>query len=356
MHDKNYLFYPYTDKSYSFVKGLIASNINFDVISPIGYGLNGKDLSYVTNRMKLKKTIKDIHNIDFSQYNSILLSNNINELMLDELEVIATSAGEHKIEIVNLSGEFNLDTLDFRIQNEVDDIESEIKEMMNRIEEFGLAYYKSQKPIILVGGILESIDDFSISLGLKLEFEKQGYKTQLITDEKDAIFFNCIKYPASFMSNKVSAEIQIWTLNRFIQAIETLKNPDIIIVHIPEGMIHYNNYFDNAFGSYAFIIGQSLQADYFILNLVNSIVDDRYLKQLDEYFKVILGKEIDLFNLTNSYYEEPIDRVEKLDHPLYLDETEINQIVNFYKGKYNLKNLNNPEEIQRTINDIIQKF
>ncbi len=360
MKSKNYLFYPYTDKSYGFVRGLISSDIKFDVISPKGLGFVGKDIAYAVNSKEVGKIVKSYNDINFKDYDSIILSSHINKFMKNELLKIIKSSRNNNLDIINYCCDKEYKELFHKNFIPIDKDYEEgklIKRTVDTIDKFKLPFYNPQKLIIFVGGIIDTIDNFYISLQMKLGLEKIGYKVEMITNELDGQFFQCLNYPDEFMDNGTDPIMQIFGLNRFIQAIESKINPDILIVQIPEGMIAYSKYYNNTFGIYTFMIGQSIRPDYFLLNISPEDINEKYLNKLNEYFKVIVGKEVDVFNVINSSHQIENKLEMKLDKPMYLPYEEIIKLVSDYNDTdLKIENLYEQVRIDNLVKDLIERF
>ncbi len=334
MNNKNYLFYPYSHKSYGFIRGLMSLDIEFDVIAPKGLGLTGKDMAYVVNGNDLGKKVKVCEEVDFSRYDAIIISENLNEFMETELDKIIEKSKENNLEIFNYCDKEKYLKLfeNISLKNIKNNKEKVIKKSIDKSDKFNLPFYTPEKLIIFVGGIIETIDNFYISLQVKIGLEKMGYKVEMITKDNDGRFFDCLKYPVEFMSNKVSPEVQIHKLNKFIQGIEEQINPHIIIMDLPKGLIKYDKYYDNSFGIYTFMIGQSVRPDYFILNTLNNYISEEYFNKLNDYFEVILGKKVDVFNLINSFFQHGNTVKTELEMPMYLKHKDLENIISLNKG------------------------
>ncbi|MTI49023.1 MAG: hypothetical protein FH761_14355 [Firmicutes bacterium] len=345
MNDKRYLFYPYSNDSYGFIRGLISLNIDFDVISPDGYGLIGKDVGYAINGKDIGKKVKGFNGVNFSDYDAIIISEDISESNKSELTKIIEKSKKNNLEILNYN----------------DDAEYEkeliLRKSMKRYDKFSLPFYTPEKLIILVGGIVETIDNFYVSLQTKIGLEKMGYRVEMITNSNDGRFFGCIKYPKEFMSSKISSEEQIHKLNKYIRGIEDEINPHIIIMDIPKGMIKYDKYYDNSFGMYTFMIGQSVRPDYLIVNTLNNYINEEYFNKLSDYFEVILGKRVDIFNISNSFFENDSTVKSMLEKPMYLKYDNLQKIpALFEKMNFKVECLYEQKRVDSMVKELIGNF
>ena len=333
MEEKRCLFYPYNDKTYGLVKGLLMKDIYVDIIASKGSGLVNKDMAYSVNKSKINKVVKSIEEIQYKNYDTLIISSYANYTICES-------------EILELIKNIKKENID------------EIETIIKRYGELNLPLYNPKVPVIYIGGLLESIDSFDISLQIKLAMEKLDYKISLITNETDGKLFGTINYPKSFMGINESPVDQILSINRWVQAIDYVEKPDIILMDIPKGMIKYSDSFHNSFGIYAYMIAQAILPDYIILTLPPTIIAKEYIDGLNKYFETKLGKEIDVFNVTNAIYDIGAGVTDIIDKPLYIPEVDIDEVIleNKKDNDLNLVNLNRKENIDIIANNVIEKF
>lgn len=362
MNNKKYLFYPFISRSFGFITGMLAKNIDFEVIASKGSGLWGKDIAYSVNRPSLGKDIKLIEEIDFNIYDTLIISSYIEDKSFKvELEKLLLESIKHNLEIVILAEQWDYEFDFINGYKNVIKYDNSQKKLIQRYikkyEDLNLPFYANKCPVIFVGGILECMDNFNIALQIKVRLENIGYNTVLISDEQDSIFFQGLEYPNEFMNSNIDPVNQIIKINRYIQAIEYIYFPDVIILHQPKGMLMYNQYFHNTFGIYSYMMGQSVKADYLILNIPASLFNLEYLDVLSNHFKKILGQEVNIFNITNEEYEVGNNTIGVLNPPIYADYRKVDEIVNkVSKMDDSIFNLNRENEINRIVNKIIEEL
>lgn len=359
---RKYLLYPYSDQIYGLAKGLLLNDENIDIMAPIGTGLVDKDMAYAVNRNEMKKIVKSIKEIEYKNYDTLIISSHIcYRLCKNEILEIISYSKKENIDIIYLGEEEEinkiLESYDKYSSDSFKNIK-EIKAMINRYNQLNLPLYNPKTPIVYIGGLLETIDSFDIALQMKLTMEKLGYKVALITKETDGRFFGATDYPKTFMNRDESIENQILSINRWIQAIDYIEKPDIILMDIPKGMMQYSNSFYNTFGIYTYMIAQTIPPDYLILTIPQTVVVKEYIEEIDQYFKNTIGKNIDVLNITNAIYDIGIDATDTIDKPLYISENDIDEMIIENRDSYglNLTNLNREENIAIVTNNIIGKF
>lgn len=363
MARKKYLLYPYSHETYGLVKGFLLNNEAMDVIAPIGAGLINKDISYAVNRTSTGIIVKDFREIDFKDYDTVIISSHMKDkLYEDEMLEILDCIKKTNTEVIYLGKDEEIDirlkSCNRIVLDETQKINDKIETMIRRYNELDMPLYKPKVPIVYIGGILETIDSFDIGLQIKVTMERAGYKVSLISKEMDGKIFGTMDYPMDFMAKNISPENQIISVNRYIQAIDYVEKPDIILMDIPKGMMQYSNSFHNSFGIYAYMIAQTIKPDYFILTVPQAVLDGEYIEEINQYFKSTIKKEIDILNVSNAIYDVGTQTIDELDKPLYISEKDMDVIVDGTGKDYELSlvNLNRREDIDFIINNIIEKF
>lgn len=359
MKRRKYLFYPYQEKSYGFIKGLLYNDNLVDVISPEGSGLVGNDMAYATNRGSLDLMVKSINEIDFTDYEQVILSSHTS--FHDEVKNLIHCSIKADVPIIYLGEEQNildiLNSYDKSNATYLSEHMQKIKTLVRRFNEVQLELYSPNIPVVYIGGIIETIDSFDIGLQIKLRMEKMGYKVSLISNNPDGGIFSVIKFPEDMMGMQSSFEDTIISLNRWVQAVNYLEKPDIILMDIPKGMMQYSDSFHNSFGIYSLLLAQTLPPDYLVLTIPPSFLAKEYIAEIDKYFENKLGRNIDALNVTNIRYEMGGGDGSLTQKPLYLPENEIDEMIKVLKdSELNLMNLNKEEYIEAVVSNILNNF
>ena len=362
LNKKRILFYPYSDLSYGLVSGFILKGANIDVVSPNGIGADNKDMGYVVNRNETNKTTKSINEIEYKKYDELVISSNIDfEVCKNEVVKIINNCKMENMEIIYLGENAEIiELLKLNSQDIISDLENikKIETMINRYTQLNLPMYRPNTPVVYIGGVLETIDSFNISLQVKVAMERLGYKVSLITKELDGKIFGAINYPELFMGKDESIEEQIRLINRQVQAVDYVEKPDIILLDIPKGMMQYSKRFINTFGIYTYMISKSILPNYFILTIPIDLAFKEYIEEIDRYFKNTIEKSIDVLNITNALYDIGTQVTNIVDKPIYISENDINKKVVEIKDNCNINitNLNIKENINIMINNMIKVF
>lgn len=359
---KKILVYPFTYKDFPLVKLLSKSVKNITIATEEGTGLVGKDIGFSVNRgycnipvLKYSERILQESNVLFIPEGNI--KDPINERII---EVLQKSINNNKKIISSLKLDSkNLHYLKYNkyidLLNQTD---SKLDLYFSRVKENQLAYFVPKIPVIYVGGVFDIIDNHYIAISLKQKLEEEGYKVCCITNESYGKVFNCLTFPDDFMNNRLSIEDRILDLNNYIRASIEFKKPDLMIIQIPFGMLRYNEYYENSFGSYAYMISQAIKSDYFVCTSTSEIIYSEYFEELSNYFERLYFSPIDSLHISNCQFNIPMDsRASKLSI-LFRDESEINDEIKRIRKKssFGVFNLYKENDLEELFKDIINKL
>lgn len=357
---KKYLFYPYTDQSYAVVKAMIQLNINVDIIASKGSGYVGKPIGYAVNRSNPAQTVKSIEEVDIKNYDVLVLPENFDYTHYqNEIEMLLDKVKYHKLQIYCTNKEwlFKEDFKDILIKNI--NTTDDILEHMNKTKELNNSLlFQSQVPVVYIGQLLESNDSFDIALQLKIALEKRGYACALVSENKDGMFFGTLLYPPAFMGKELTIEEQIVSFNHWIQAIDQIYRPDIILLDVPKGIMQYSRSLYNSFGIYGQMMATTIPPDFLILTVTKDNIENIQLGTINKHVEGKLGKTVDVFYMINSMFNILPNMNIKPDKPLYINEEKVNKILNSipkdYKEQFMDLSLN--QEIERLVEILINKF
>lgn len=285
-------------------KGFIDSYKNIYLSSLLGWGLCGKDGGYADAGQDVNIIVENKFEEYFNMVDTIIFVNPDNYIELERTiyprMISAINAGKNIICLIN-------------IDEKLTEIEERCREKNVRLE-----YYKGNKiaypshnskrregllhiniPIISVIGISENTHKFSLQLQLKEHFESMGYKAVLVGSRSYCEFLGFESFPSFMSENNISEAEKIYYFNKYIKSIETEKNPDIIIIGVPGGILPYNNLIDNNFGITAFEVFQAVVPDASILSIFHEMYSQEYFEALSQVVKYRFGFEIDAFNIAN---------------------------------------------------------
>lgn len=356
------LVYPFSYRNFPLVKLLLKSELDIIVATEEGTGLIGKDIGFSVNREKcntsiLKYSDQILEKVDVLFIPKGDINHSINEGIKDVLQK-AMDSNKKVISSLKLDKE----NLYFSKYDKYIDLlnitDSRLNTYLTRVKENQLSYFIPDIPVIYVGGVFDIIDNQYIAISVKHKFEENGYRVCCITGESYGKIFNCLTFPHDFMENGISIEYRITELNNYIRASVELMKPHVIIIQIPFGMLRYNEYFENSFGSYAYMVYQAIKSDYFICTSTSEMIVSKYFKELSNCFERQFSSPIDALHISNCLFDIPMDsRASKLDM-IFKDELDVNYEIDNIKKDLSFKvfNLFREQDLEDLFQDIINQL
>lgn len=340
--DKKILIYPYNYLSFYIVKHLIDRGMDVLLSSPKGTGLIGRDMAFAVNRQETGIMVSEYSKELFENCDILYIpKGNLNDPINEELPSIIKDAIEYDI-LIYSSLETQEEHEFFNYDKFIDlnqKTNPRIDSYFKNIKENRFSFYTPNIPVIYVGGVFDIIDNFYISLSLKYVLEGYGYKVSCITNESTGILFNCLNYPNSFLNDNLSIENRIIELNKYIRTVIEVEKPNVLIIQIPKGMILYNNYFMNSFGSHAFMISEAAQSDYFVCTSSSNVISSEYFKKISEYFEKKFDSPIDCLHISNIKLNIPDGYIDDTREILFINEMKINQSIQIMKRDLSFEGL-----------------
>lgn len=311
--NKNAVIFPYNRESACLVKhkDLLKEYKIVALVSPVGFGMSGKDASWIYNGEKVGISVytsfEDIQvkfdtviisdidfEVDFKKtiYPEILkaINNKKNIICLHKLE------DEMYKEIKKLC---ILNNVHFKYPFTIFDKKSNYTKICELKDEH---LFNINIPIILVAGFMEKTNKFDIQLSLRKYFVDKGYKVSQIGTRNYCELFGFHSFP-DFMFDNIPEWEKVLYFNRLCKEIEMTEESDLIILGIPGAIMPYNNIFTNKFGILAFEIANAISPDAVIISTLYSNFTTDYFDNICQYVKYKFGFNIDCINLSNNKFE-----------------------------------------------------
>lgn len=363
--DEKILIYPYFNAEFPVAKQLIREGFEVHIASYEGTGLIGKDVAFSVNREKcnVKVSVYSNHLLDLSDviYIPNISKKNLRRNEMDEILLRAMKNDKKIISAVELDGDFP-NVLEY--DNFIDlgcATNFKINSYYNRINNNKMRFFTPKIPVIYIGGIHDLMDNQYITISLKHLLEGNGYKVCCLTIMNSLKLFGCISFPKEFSNIGETIENRIIYLNNFIRSCVENMRPDILLIHIPDGMMRYNDYFTNSFGGFAFMISQAVKSDYFICTVVTEMSSLEYYDRLSNYFNRKFDSPINCLHFSNSLLDIPNSSRPTSGDLLFKNELEIDEFIDGLsklKGRHNYKMLNlfKDESLELLFDDILNKL
>ncbi len=218
------------------------------------------------------------------------------------------------------------------------DIQKEINLVCeNSIENFKSSILNIDTPIITVMGMLPNIQKFDIQLYLRKYFLDAGYNVLQIGSNTDCELLGFYSMPDFMYDSNFNETTKILKFNRFVQILERVHKPDIIIIGIPNAILPYSKNSNFNFGIEAYEILNAIQSDYNILSLPNGEYNDDYYKDIENLCKYRYNTSLD--SIFISQFVPISNTTESLEFIFAKTEERVNK--SNIMPIYNIKSLEN---------------
>jgi len=197
-------------------------------------GQVGKTASQILPNCDCKSVIKDIANIDWKSFDTLILGH------LDELSSISNADYKNELVSAALTNKKNIYSFDM-IDNAHADIFTPTINSCNVRKKYG-KLYKVDKPILSVIGTNSRQGKFTLQLLLRYKFIQRGYSVGQIGTEPSSLLFGMDEAFPSGYNRQVDLDIEqtYSVINQMTWDISQ-KNVDIIITGTQSGLLAYSD-------------------------------------------------------------------------------------------------------------------
>ncbi|MDR2569150.1 MAG: TIGR04066 family peptide maturation system protein [Oscillospiraceae bacterium] len=347
--------YPYNNDYEPFInhKSMIHSMEIISLVSPKGWGMTGDVINSDDSLME----VHDNFSVGINSCTTVwFVEDDLIPLPHELLFLNVTEAIEKKKKIIFSRYK------DKQLYQEVDRmIPTELKLTPPRYEVYDNLFnpkklYSINIPIVIIAGISEKTDKFSIQVKLRNQFMKRGYKVSSVSTRLDSSIIGMHPLPSFMLDNHKSTEERILEYNHFIKHLELIEQPEIIIIGIPGGVLPYNNYLYNKFGVMAFEICNSVRCDCAVLC---SLFSDYSHDYFDEIAEGLFNKyEMDILyhHIAARMRDNLHDSINEYEfNYLSLDENYVKEKIKAC-GIMNAYNMLDVNDASKVVENIIEKF
>lgn len=363
---KKAVIYPFTENMIPIVRYWNRTREQIQIVSAVMLhrkGLEGRDVGFLKNQpdtgikicSDLMAALSDCDTLlvadeKLPENMSETIMDNMQEAMLKKKNVICmqTITGSQSDCLKQLAGNMGVD---FEYYDN------------SRMENLELCYvpqklYRPDVPIIMVGEMFDNLDGMDVTLSISRILRSQGYKSIVIAEQGAAACQELITFPNFLRSSDCGESDKIYYLNNYIQQIEAVEKPDVIIIRIPDAMLKYNDMFCNGFGMIPFMISQAVAADYFVFCTQYDKVEPRFYDMLSESFRYRYGFEIDCVHMSNTMLDaQDTKQINKLSF-LHQTQENLNKLLetDYKENPIPILNCLREEDCERLCRNIIDKL
>ncbi len=301
------MIYPY-DREFSSILRHQQLMRDYEVagaVAPNGWGITGKDASYVDGGETLNIIVNNNFENMINNCDALILSNSALKLNFKEsiYPKIVQAAKKNK-KIISTT-KFDKKKLKM-IEDACKDTGSifiqypfnKNYEMCSYADNIEIQQIKT--PVIFVLGVGENSHKFEIQLSIRENLINMGYKVSQVGSRSYCEMLEFHSFP-EFMYSKLYSETQkIKLFNNFIKNIEEQENPDVIIIGIPGTIIRINDIATYDFGVLAFEVSQAVKPDTAILSVLYEGYSPEFFEKIAEEVKYKFACDIGCFNYVNS--------------------------------------------------------
>ncbi|MCT4508888.1 MAG: TIGR04066 family peptide maturation system protein [Tepidibacter sp.] len=282
---------------------------NYEIVaavSPPGWGLNNRDISYtdlsepigISVQNNLNDIIKDIdgvifvdsfNDIDFYEdiYSNMKICAYNNKIIVDcirrkdnEKKMIKEFLYNESKNYINYNEEYeHLNDLSLR-----------------EIEEINV-------PVIFVCGLDEETNKFDIQMNIRKFIIDNQYRVSQIGTKTYSDIFGFHRFPDFMYYTHLSEVDKILRFNQYIKDIEKNENPDVIIIGIPEGINPASEIFNNQFGILCYEVSKAVNPDFAIISLPYFDYDLNFFNEIQNISFYKYGFMFDYFNISNARFD-----------------------------------------------------
>lgn len=309
------IIFPYTAEYAPLIRNrrLLVNHEIVACISPVGYGLQGKDASYAYGGESTGIIITDkgISELDFDDLLVCDSSSDFETFVLPQIKV-AAERGKNVIILYDVDKECQKEVESVCAENNV---KCEI--ITNRIMDTSKLVKHDHEiiqisvPVVFVASVIENTNKFDVQLGLRDFLLKEGYKVSQIGTKEYCEIFGFHAIPKFMFENQLSESEKIVSFNRVCKSIELQEKPDIFIIGIPGATMVFNEVITNRFGITAFEIANAVHPDTAIICVPYEGYDVGFLKMIQTSSKYKLSMPADCFNIANKHFDAARSKAEK---------------------------------------------
>jgi|GEM_PF-4539582 len=343
---KKVTVYPFHDAFIPVIKYLNVMSSEYkisNVVAPMGFGINGKDAGEAYRKSKTGYIVTN--NIEAALLNSdvLLVTDGIKSMAIyDHLISQIKNAITMQKEVICTCKLYDKDLLDLKELSKQKDVSfTYCKEEMqwwdnNKPDTDVTGIEKIDVPVIFIGEVMDGFEGFEMLLQTTLYLQGQGYKVLSIGNPEYSNLFQIETIPAFIYQTGMKEEDKINYFNSYVYHLQKEKNPDVIVIQLPGGLMKYNTMITNEYGVYPFMISQAVRGDYMIYCSHFTDAAPKMFTMLSDTFKYRFGFEINAVNLTNKGLDETDIREKNIELPFVWYEQ---SIINDTVSKYNRDSL-----------------
>ena len=306
MRDKAAL-YPYLSSLYSIVEHFEELQSEYSLsrlVAPASYSGIGSDAGLIINGNPLGIVVNNNLDVTSSEWNTLLVFDAfekggsifleciqyVNSALESGKAVRFITADPHHVADVFLKlaescpGQFKI------ISNFI-----ELKSVLHQEYRINLI----NTPIVLISGLVEEADVFSVLIKLSLYLKGANIKHLVLTKQAAGILAGFYSYQHIFEDDSLNEAGRTEFLNNYVSSLEKKHLPEVILVEAPDAALTYNRYAPNGFSIRTYMMSQALSVDACVLCAPCDLVVQKYLSEVSKGLEKRFGFRVDAVHASN---------------------------------------------------------
>lgn len=323
------LIYPYNSECAPIIKNrhlLVQHDIVY-CVSPIGYGLHGKDASFGYGGETAGIIVTDeIVSWDFDDLIICESTSDFEDVIMPQI-VSAAENSKNIILLYKINNKLLQKVKDICIKNNVKLTLLEFIKVNTEKLKGGDEVLSINTPVIFVTSVIENTNKFDIQLCLRDHFINEGFRVSQLGTKQYCELFGFHSIPELMFTNQYNEKEKIVLFNRVCKSIEIQEKPDVIIIGVPGATMVFNNIITNNFGIVPFEIANAVHPDAAIMSITHENYDAEFLEMVKNSTIYKLGFEINCFNMANRKFDSLKSKEEKRLRYITVDTEQVDKKI-----------------------------
>ena len=260
------LIYPFSKSSYSLLQALLLSDTYevVKIVTPKAWLFSGNDIGSLANRENFEILTEDNFEDALSSCTTVVIPE-FPDRIFDKVFVNIKLALMQKKKVLYLSNkeipnEESLKDLAIDKHTQFERIAYNVdwNYIINRPKNNKEVLRNIDIPIIGIGELIPTNQADELAILLSAKFKENGYRVKTVTN--NIVLGKNTEYHQFPNLNEFDTDKQrVIALNDFYHWLSLLEYPDLIITTVPNGLIQYNEQFDNGFGILPFLLSLAIK-------------------------------------------------------------------------------------------------
>lgn len=269
----------------------------------------GNDISCLANKDLTGFSISEVPNIENDKFNGLLVPRHLSEADPADCKVVElvcqAAARGKKILCCDDSTDDIPSSIRKMVKSSRQNIELVCHDGKDVTEPTEFKYGQLRTPVVLVGELIAQADSFDVLVNLYLALQRSGIRALVISRQPIGRLagFASVNH---ILKGPLSENGKILAINEYVQELERINMPDIILVEAPDPILKYNNIAPNGFGIQSYMLCQAISPDYILCCMPYDTVDQQLIGLLSKDFNIRLGAPISAVCMSNLIVDSAI--------------------------------------------------